>query len=123
MTASVRVVWRQTATDDLYRLYDWIADRADPDTAFAYTSAIEAHAADLATYPNRGTPRDDLAPGVRTLNFPGRTAIALAVVVPAYDFVAPSSHSTGHEFGNFVEIVWKTYSKRGNEFSPNVLFG
>ncbi len=79
MTKTYRVVWRQTATDDLYRLYDWIADRADPDTAFAYTSAIEAHAADLATYPNRGTPRDDIAPGVRTLNFRGRTVIAYRV--------------------------------------------
>jgi hypothetical protein len=34
LTKPLRVVWRQTATDDLYRLYDWIADRADPDTAF-----------------------------------------------------------------------------------------
>ena len=79
MTESARVFWRQTATDDLYRLYDWIADRADPDTAFAYTSAIEAHAANLATYPHRGTPRDDIAPGVRTLNFRGRTVIAYRV--------------------------------------------
>lgn len=79
MSKTFRVVWRQTATDDLYRLYDWIADRADPDTAFAYTSAIEAHAADLATYPNRGTPRDDIASGVRTLNFRGRTVIAYQV--------------------------------------------
>lgn len=79
MTRPLRVVWRQTATDDLYRLYDWIADRADPDTAFTYTSAIEAHAADLATFPERGTPRDDIAPGVRTLNFRGRTVIAYRV--------------------------------------------
>jgi toxin ParE1/3/4 len=79
LTRPLRVVWRQTATDDLYRLYDWIADRADPETAFAYTSAIEAHAADLATFPERGTPRDDIAPGVRTLNFRGRTVIAYRV--------------------------------------------
>lgn len=76
MSKPYRVVWRQTATDDLYRLYDWTADRADPDTAFAYTNAIDAHAADLATYPTRGTPRDDIAPGVRTLNFRGRTVIS-----------------------------------------------
>ena len=79
MTRPLRVVWRQTATDDLYRLYDWIADRADPETAFAYTSAIEAHAAELAVFPERGTPRDDIAPGVRTLNFRGRTVIAYRV--------------------------------------------
>lgn len=79
MSKPIPVVWRQTATDDLHRLYDWIADRADPDTAFAYTSAIEAHAADLATYPNRGTARDDIAPGIRTLNFRGRTVVAYLV--------------------------------------------
>lgn len=79
MSKTYRVVWRQTATDDLYRLYDWIADHADPHTAFAYTSEIEAHAADLATFPERGTPRDDIAPGVRTLNFRGRTVIAYRV--------------------------------------------
>lgn len=79
MSKTYRVVWRQTATDDLYRLYDWIADSADPDTAFAYTSAIETHAADLATFPERGTPRDDIAPGVRTLNFRGRTVIAYRI--------------------------------------------
>lgn len=79
MSKTARVVWRQTASDDLYHLYDWIADRADPETAFAYTSAIEAHAADLATYPHRGTPRDDIAPSVRTLNFRRRTVIAYRV--------------------------------------------
>lgn len=36
----------------------------NPDTAFAYTSSIETHTDDLATYPHRGTPRDDIAPGV-----------------------------------------------------------
>lgn len=35
MSKTFRVGWRQTATDDLYRLYDWIADRADPDTLAA----------------------------------------------------------------------------------------
>lgn len=76
---ALEVVWRRTAQTDLYALYDWIADQADPDTAYAYTSAIEAHAAGLTTYPQRGTPRDDLAPGVRTSNFRGRTVIAYRV--------------------------------------------
>lgn len=51
------VVWRPRARADLLALYDWIAERADPDTAFAYTSGIEAHANRLATFPERGTPR------------------------------------------------------------------
>lgn len=56
MTTKVRVVWRRTATDDLTRRYARIAARADPDTAFACTSSIEARRADLAPYPHRGTP-------------------------------------------------------------------
>ncbi len=76
---ALEVVWRRTAETDLYQLYEWIADCTDPGTAFDYTGAIEAHADSLATYPERGTPRDDLAPGVRTLNFRGRTVIAYRV--------------------------------------------
>ena len=48
------VVWRPNARADLLALYDWIAERADPDTAFDYTSRIEAHAEKLAEFPERG---------------------------------------------------------------------
>ena len=80
MTTGVRVVRRRTATDDLTRRYDGIAARADPDTAFACTISIDAPTADRAPYPHRGTPRDAIAPGVRTLNFRGRTVIVEAAV-------------------------------------------
>jgi len=73
------VVWRPAARADLLALYDWIAERADPDTAFDYTSRIEAHAAKLAEYPERGTPRDDLVPGMRTTPYRRRTIIAYRV--------------------------------------------
>ena len=51
------VVWRPAARGDLLALYDWIADRADLETAFAYASKIEALGERLADFPNRGTPR------------------------------------------------------------------
>lgn len=73
------VVWRPKARADLLALYDWIAERADPDTAFDYASRIEAHAAKLAEFPERGTPRDDLVPGLRTTPYRGRTVIAYRV--------------------------------------------
>jgi toxin ParE1/3/4 len=74
------VVWRPDAQADLLALYDWIADRADPDTAFAYTAKIEAHALRLAQFPNRGTPRDDLIPGLRTVPYRRRVTIAYQVL-------------------------------------------
>ena len=76
MSSAFKIVWRRTAQLDLYELYDWIAERADPDTAFVWTSGIEKHVAKLAEFPDRGSPRDDISPGVRTLNYRGRTVIA-----------------------------------------------
>lgn len=73
------VVWRPSARADLLALYLWIADRADTETAFGYTGAIEDHAAKLAEFPNRGTPRDDLSPGLRTTVYQRRTVIAYRV--------------------------------------------
>ncbi len=73
------IVWRPAARNDLLALYEWIAERADPDTAFDYTSRIEAHAAKLAEFPERGTPRDDLVLGLRTTPYTRRTVIAYRV--------------------------------------------
>ena len=79
------VVWHPRAARDLLALYDWIAARADPDTAYAYTSKIEAHAATLAQFPERGPPRDDLIPGLRTLIYRRRTIIAYRVTDSAVE--------------------------------------
>ena len=73
------VVWRPLARNDLLSLYDWIAERATGDVALAYTSRIEAHAAKLASFPNRGTPRNDLVQGMRTVHYRRRTVIAYRV--------------------------------------------
>ena len=73
------VVWRPAARSDLLALYDWIAERAGADTAFDYTSRIEEHTARLGAFPRRGTPRDDLLPGLRTISYRRRTVIAYRV--------------------------------------------
>ena len=74
------VVWRPQARDDLIALYDWIARRADPDTAFAYTAKIEGCARRLAEFPDRGTPRDDLVEGLRTMPYKRRVTIAYRIL-------------------------------------------
>ena len=82
------VVWHRKARADLLNLYDWIAEQADPDTAFDYTSKIEAHAAKLAHFPECGTPRDDLAPGLRTIPYRRRTVIAYQVLEGEVEILA-----------------------------------
>lgn len=81
-------MWRPQARGDLLSLYAWIAEQADPDTAYEYVSKIEAHAAALSSYPERGTARDDLAPGVRTIPYRRRTVIAYRVLDDMVEILA-----------------------------------
>lgn len=74
------IVWRPQARSDLQALYDWIAERSNPETAFDYVNAIDADVSELAYYPHRGTPRDDLVPGMQTRPFRRRTVIAYRVI-------------------------------------------
>lgn len=73
---SHKVIWRPQARTDLLALYDWLAEVANPEVAFSYTSRIGDACAKLATFPGRGSPRPDLADGVRTTAFQRRVIIA-----------------------------------------------
>jgi toxin ParE1/3/4 len=74
------IVWRPKARADLLALYDWIASQADRQVAFEYTRCIEEHVNGLTQFPKRGTPRDDLVAGLRTLVYRRRTVIAYRVL-------------------------------------------
>lgn len=67
------------AVQDLIALHRWITGEADRTIADGYLDRIERKMAGLAQFPLRGTPRDDLAPGVRTLVFERRVIIAYRV--------------------------------------------
>ncbi len=57
------------ATDDLAALHAWIVEQADLATADRYLDRINARVQSLSAFPNRGSPRDDLSVGVRSLPF------------------------------------------------------
>jgi toxin ParE1/3/4 len=69
----------EDAIDDLSSIGRWIADQADLDTSNAYVARIEAACGRLSYFPNRGTPRPDLAPGLRTIPFERRYTIGYQV--------------------------------------------
>ena len=73
------VVFAPQAEDQLAELYGYIAARASPATAERYTDAIVSLCEGLSEFPHRGTPRDDIRPGLRVTNYKGRTVIAFAV--------------------------------------------
>jgi len=73
------VVYEPEARDDLFDIYDFIAERADPVTAFHYVERIQSSCECLATFPQRGTAADDIRPGLRFVGFERRVSIALTV--------------------------------------------
>jgi toxin ParE1/3/4 len=77
MTHEVR--FRPEAEADLFTLYRYISDRSGPVRAGDYIARIEAACMALATFPQRGTKRDDLAPGIRIIGFERRATIAFRV--------------------------------------------
>ena len=70
------VVLRPRAEIDLIALYDHIANAASPAIASSFIDRIEAACLSLATTPHRGTRRDDILPGLRTIGFERRAVHA-----------------------------------------------
>lgn len=76
------VVFSPEAEAQLVALYTHIADAASPDIAERYTRAIVTFCEEMRTFPLRGTPRDDMRPGLRITHYKKRTVIAFAVDTP-----------------------------------------
>ena len=74
-----RVIFAQEAEDDLLELATSIAERAGLERALTYTDRIEAACLALAQFPQRGTARDDIRRGLRTIGFERRATIAFHV--------------------------------------------
>ena len=77
---SLSVVFTPEAQDQLVELYRYIADAASSEVAARFTDTIVTFCEDLAAFPHRGTARDDIRPGLRTVGFRRRVIIAFAVL-------------------------------------------
>lgn len=75
----MKVYFRPRAAEDLIAPYDYIAGQAGLDVAGRYIERIETACMKLADFPERGTKRDDILPGLRTIGFERRVTIAFRV--------------------------------------------
>lgn len=76
---SLELRFRKRARAELFALYGYIADEAGDEIAGNYIARIEAACLSLTTFPLRGTRRDDLGSGLRTIGFERRVLIAFRV--------------------------------------------
>jgi toxin ParE1/3/4 len=74
-----KVSFRPRAEQDMFGLYQYIAEKSGLSVAGGYVERIEAACLALATFPERGTKRDDIRPGLRTIGFERRATIAFRV--------------------------------------------
>jgi toxin ParE1/3/4 len=74
------VYFRPRAEADLVALYEYIASQAGVVVAGDYIGRMQAACMALATVPERGTRRDDILPGLRTIGFERRATIAFRVL-------------------------------------------
>lgn len=73
------VVFREAALTDLQGIYDRIAEAAGHDRAYAYVGRIEAACRKLETFPERGTVRAHVHPGLRIIGFEQSASIGFVV--------------------------------------------
>jgi plasmid stabilization system protein ParE len=85
--SSRRLVYHPEALAQLNELWGYIAAENSVEVASTYLTAIFDFCDTLAEFPNRGTPRDDLRPGLRTIGFRRRAVIAFAVTDQAVDIL------------------------------------
>jgi toxin ParE1/3/4 len=74
------VRFRPLAQADLFALYSYIAREAGRAVAGGYIDRIEAACLALEIFSERGTRRDDIYPGLRTMGFERRATIAFLVL-------------------------------------------
>jgi len=64
----------------LLELYDYISAHAGEKIAWDYICRIREACLGLADFPERGTRRDDILPGLRVIGFERRVTIAFRVL-------------------------------------------
>jgi toxin ParE1/3/4 len=74
-----RIVFHAKAEAELEQLYDDIAERASPAVAWDFVAGIRDHCLGLSTFPQRGTERVEIMPGLRLIGYRRAVSIVFAV--------------------------------------------
>ncbi len=80
MTSLYQVAFSPESQAQISDLYHYIAQAGSPQAALEYTEAILSHCEALSRFPERGTLRSDIRPGLRTTHYRGRVIIAYTLL-------------------------------------------
>jgi toxin ParE1/3/4 len=74
------VVFSAEAEMQLQEIEAYLAERSDPANAERFVERLAQACLSLGAAPHRGTKRDDLVPGLRTIGFERRTTVYFKLV-------------------------------------------
>jgi toxin ParE1/3/4 len=74
-----KVIFSPRAERQLDAVYSYIAEHGGEERAEGYISGIVAFCQRLSLFPERGTKRDDLRPGLRIVGYAKRVTVAFSV--------------------------------------------
>jgi plasmid stabilization system protein ParE len=74
-----KIVFTPEAETQLVDIFRYIASAASPEIAARFTNNIVTHCESLRTFPFRGTKRDDIRLGLRTVTYRKRVVIAFDI--------------------------------------------
>jgi toxin ParE1/3/4 len=92
------VIITDAAEADLLAIYRYIAKRAGASVALRFVERIESYCRGFENIPERGTRRDDLRPGLRTVGFQRRATILFEVDNAAGQVVIHGVYYGGRSF-------------------------
>jgi toxin ParE1/3/4 len=97
-----KVQFREASLVDLQGIYDRIVKAAGHDIAYAYVGRIETACRNLATFPARGTVRNEIHPGLRVIGFERSASIAFVVRDQVVDIlrILPRGMDLPEEWGS-----------------------
>ena len=73
------VVFSAEAQQDIILMYAYVAERAGAVRALNFADRVISYCEGLTAFPERGTRRDDLGPGLRIIGYRRRVTIAFHV--------------------------------------------
>jgi toxin ParE1/3/4 len=92
------VIVSDKAEADLFAIREYITGRAGEAVALRFIERIETYCLGFSTVPERGTRRDDLRPGLRTVGFRRRATILFEVDHKKHQVVIHGVYYAGRSF-------------------------
>jgi plasmid stabilization system protein ParE len=92
------VIISDAAAADLRAIYDHIAQRSGPEIAFRFVDDIESYCLGFDLAPERGTKREDLRAGLRTVGFRRRATILFEVNNRARQVIVHGVYYAGRSY-------------------------